>query len=136
VTLPTDEPGGEPQTAALLFTTRERKPLNRNYFNVFVWRPALVEAHKALVEAEQPGIGEPSRATGCHRLRHTYAGLMLAGGVGVAALAKWLGHADPGFTLRTYGALVPDVEDRSRVAMEAAWVSPVSGERQSSSSAT
>ena len=65
----------------------------------------------------------PSRSTGCHRLRRTYAGALLAGGVGVAAVAKWLGHSDPGFTLRVYGALVPDAKDRSRVVQEDAWPS-------------
>lgn len=36
------------------------------------------------------------------------------------ALADYLGHADPGFTLRTYAHLMPEAEDRARSAVDAA----------------
>lgn len=123
-TLPKDDPSGEPwPVEGLLFTGAQGAVVNRNHFNANQWRPALIKADAALVKAGKPGIGEPSRATGCHRLRHTFAGTLLAGGVGVAAVAKWLGHSDAGFTLRVYGALVPDAEDRSRAVLEDAWPS-------------
>ena len=38
----------------------------------------------------------------------------------IRAVAEYLGHHDPGFTLRTYAHLMPDDEDRSRTAIDAA----------------
>lgn len=113
VELPTDEPGDITETHRLLFTTREHGPVNRNYFNTFIWKPALLAA----------GM-EASRANGCHVLRHTFASQMLANGVGVPEVASWLGHSDPGFTLRVYGHLVPNSDARGRAAMEKAFSSP------------
>lgn len=37
-----------------------------------------------------------------HWLRHTFATMLLANKVDVATVARWLGHSDPGFTLRVY----------------------------------
>lgn len=37
-----------------------------------------------------------------HKLRHTFATRMIALGVDVRTVARWLGHSDPGFTLRVY----------------------------------
>jgi hypothetical protein len=38
--------------------------------------------------------------------------LQLEHGTSIRALADYLGHADPGFTLRTYAHLMPTSEDR------------------------
>lgn len=43
----------------------------------------------------------------------------LAGGVPVNALAAFLGHADPGFTLRVYAHLMPDADSQARAAIDA-----------------
>jgi integrase len=98
---PSDEHGG------LLFTSREHKPLNRNYFNPYVWKLALVRA----------GI-EPDRAHGMHALRHYYASVLLDAGESIKAVAEYLGHADPGFTLRVYTHLLPTSEDGARRAID------------------
>jgi integrase len=46
---------------------------------------------------------------GFHTLRHTCASRLLAeGGKNIAQVARWLGHADPGFTLRTYVHLMDE----------------------------
>lgn len=37
-----------------------------------------------------------------HDARHSCATLMHLNGVPIVVIAAWLGHADPGFTLRTY----------------------------------
>lgn len=37
-----------------------------------------------------------------HSLRHTCASLLFAEGKNVKQVQEWLGHADPGFTLREY----------------------------------
>ena len=42
-----------------------------------------------------------------HDLRHTHASLLLAAGVPVHVVSQRLGHADPHFTMRVYGHLLP-----------------------------
>lgn len=93
----------------LVFTSREHKPINRNHFNGYTWRPAL----------EASGV-EPGRINGMHALRHFYASVLIDAGESVRAVADYLGHADPGFTLRVYAHLFPSSEDRARQAMDAA----------------
>jgi integrase len=39
--------------------------------------------------------------------------------VDIRTVAEYLGHSDPGFTLRTYTHLMPDAADRARKAMDA-----------------
>ena len=41
----------------------------------------------------------------------------------VHALAAYLGHHDPGFTLRTYVHLMPSADDRMRQAIDAVFAS-------------
>jgi integrase len=79
----------------------------RDTFNRHHWRPAVVTA----------GI-ELSRATGMHALRHFFASTLLDAGESVKALAEWLGHADPAFTLRVYTHLMPTSQQRARLAMD------------------
>jgi integrase len=62
------------------------------------------------------GIAD-TRANGMHVLRHTAASAWLSAGVDVRTVAEYLGHGDPGFTLRTYAHLMPDSADRARKAM-------------------
>lgn len=109
VTLPWRDHGGELRTVTLVFTTPHGQPVNRNRYNDDVWKPALAAA----------GI-EPTRDHGMHACRHHYASVLLDGGVSVRALAEYLGHADPGFTLRVYSHLMPQTEDRARAAVDAA----------------
>ncbi|MCW2918288.1 MAG: phage integrase family protein [Actinomycetia bacterium] len=42
----------------------------------------------------------------------------LTAGVDIRTVAEYLGHGDPGFTLRTYAHLMPDAADRARAAMD------------------
>jgi integrase len=107
VTLPLDEPGGPLVTARLLLYTRERSALNRNMFNTHHCKPALRAA----------GI-DPFRASGMHALRHFYASVLLDAGESIKALSEYLGHSDPGFTLRTYTHLMPSSEERTRKAID------------------
>lgn len=108
VTLPWERTDGPPRTVPLLIYSRERKAVGRNYFNSGIWKPALMRA----------GI-EPSRANGCHALRHFYASTTLHEGESIKALSEYLGHADPGFTLRTYTHLVENSSQRTRRAVDA-----------------
>lgn len=110
VSLPWQQPDGDPVTVALLSTTAEGRPIRRSTFNGAVWRPAV----------EAAGL-EPSRGTGFHQLRHHYASVLLDAGVSVRQLAEHLGHDDPSFTLKTYSHVMPDSEDRTRRAVDAAF---------------
>ena len=92
--------------ARLFLTGREGGALNRNYINRAVWKPALRAAKVADV-----------RAQGMHAGRHYYASVQLEGGTNIRALAEYLGHADPGFTLTTYTHLMPKAEDKAKRAV-------------------
>jgi integrase len=54
-----------------------------------------------------------------HALRHYFASASLYNGVDIRALAAYLGHSDPGFTLRIYTHIMPDADDRMRQAVDA-----------------
>ena len=43
-----------------------------------------------------------------HTFRHTCASLLFEEGRNVKQVQEWLGHADPGFTLRTYVHLLDE----------------------------
>jgi integrase len=108
VTLPWEYPASEERvTARLLFTTTRKGALNRGWFDPKMWRPAV----KAV------GL-VPSRVTGMHALRHFYASALLDAGESIKALAAYLGHTDPGFTLRVYTHLMPASEERTRRAID------------------
>ncbi len=97
-------PGGEPGARG----ERERAAL----------KPALAAAGVIPV----PGRGEKykaSREDGMHALRHFYASVLLDAGESVKALAEYLGHSDPGLTLRVYAHLMPSSQERTRKAVAA-----------------
>lgn len=101
---------GIPTTVPLIVTTREARAVNKNYASANLWRPALRAA----------GLPD-TRSNGFHVLRHTFASTVLDGGVSIRALADYLGHADPSFTLRVYAHLMPQSEARARGAIDTAW---------------
>ena len=119
VTLPWGDVDGDPITVPLVLTTRERTALNRNYFNTYVWKKALSRA----------GV-ERTRENGMHALRHHYASVLLDAGETIKAVSEYLGHADAGFTLRTYTHLMPSSDERTRKAVDeafACYISATSG---------
>ncbi|MFE2719011.1 tyrosine-type recombinase/integrase [Streptomyces mirabilis] len=107
ITLPWKTLDGPPATAALLFTGSMGLALDRNRFNDRVWRPAL-----RAVDVET------GRDNGMHALRHFYASVLLDAGESIKALSEYLGHHDPGFTLRTYTHLMPSSGTRTRAAVD------------------
>jgi integrase len=67
-----------------------RTAVGRNYFSANVWKPALKAGARV------------ARENGTHALRHLYASSLLDGGESIRTVSEYLGHADPGFTLRVY----------------------------------
>ncbi|WP_328396670.1 site-specific integrase [Streptomyces sp. NBC_00390] len=110
VTLPWRSVDGSPVTASVLFRNAEGRAVNRVVFNERAWRPAL----------DRAGIPR-GRGNGMHALRHFYASVLLDAGENIKALSEYLGHHDPGFTLRTYTHLMPGSEKRTREAVNRAF---------------
>jgi integrase len=109
ITLPWETPDGDAVTARLLFSTEQRTAVRGNHFREHIWAPALAAA----------GM-EQSRENGLHALRHFFASVLLDAGESIKALSEYLGHSDPGFTLRTYTHLMPSSEQRTRQAIDRA----------------
>ena len=59
-----------------------------------------------------------------HALRHYFASVLLDAGENVKAVSGYLGHSDPGFTLRVYTHLMPTSEGRTRKAIDSAFRRP------------
>ena len=106
--MPWGELGGKPVTVRLLVTGDGGRIYTGDCFNKVVWQGAFRAA----------GVEYRNRADGMHALRHFYASTLLAQGVSVKELAEYLGHSDPGFTLRTYTHLVPSSYERARLAID------------------
>jgi integrase len=118
VTLPWLSPTGPAVTHRLLFVGSTSNALRANQFNDSFWKPALVGAGVLL--PPKPGRRvQAARQHGMHALRHFYASVLLDAGESIRALSEYLGHADPGFTLRTYTHMMPSSRDRTRRAVDA-----------------
>lgn len=61
------------------------------------------------------------KGTTSHDLRHHFASVLLFAGESVVAVAERLGHRNANLVITTYGHLLPDSEERTRTALEAAW---------------
>ncbi|VVJ15559.1 Uncharacterised protein [Amycolatopsis camponoti] len=109
ITLPWVHPEGKPVAVKLLMVDYDGLPFRRGGFRLSVWLPALKKA----------GIEKPTRADGMHALRHLYASVLLDAGESIKALSSYLGHSDPGFTLRVYTHLLPTSHERTRNAVDA-----------------
>ncbi|TVT57616.1 tyrosine-type recombinase/integrase [Amycolatopsis rhizosphaerae] len=88
---------------------QDGQAFRRGKFRTGVWLPALKRA----------GITESTREDGMHALRHLYASVLLDAGESIKALSAYLGHSDPGFTLRVYTHLLPTSHERTRKAVDA-----------------
>jgi integrase len=78
----------------LIFTGPRGNRIDR----AWVWRNVLKPAAKT--------SGVPW--AGFHTFRHTCASILFANGRNPKVVQMWLGHSDPGFTLRTYVHLIDD----------------------------
>jgi integrase len=120
VTLPWAEPDGQLRTYRLLFTDAKGKPYNRSVFNQGDWKRALVAAGVIPPRTTGSQYFAAAPDDGMHALRHAYASVLLDAGETIKALAEYLGHSDPGFTLRTYTHLMPSSAARTRRAVDQA----------------
>ncbi|MGH4027855.1 site-specific integrase [Actinomycetota bacterium Odt1-20B] len=118
VTLPWLRPDGPLVTKELLFVRPDGDgAVRRTDFNTRFWKPALVAA--GVIPEPEPGKRhQAARQHGMHALRHFYASVLLDAGENIKALSTYLGHTDPGFTLRVYTHLLPSSEGRSRKAVD------------------
>jgi integrase len=64
-----------------------------------VFGKAATRANEQLIEAGEVPLPEGLTP---HKLRHTFASILVAPGVDPGSVMDQLGHADPGFTLRVY----------------------------------
>jgi integrase len=78
----------------LMFTGSRGERIERDW----LWRNMLKPAAKT---AAVPWVG-------FHTFRHTCASILFANGRNPKIVQMWLGHSDPGFTLRTYVHLIDD----------------------------
>ncbi|MFE4056414.1 tyrosine-type recombinase/integrase [Streptomyces sp. NPDC059096] len=123
VTLPWRTPDGPPVTRMLIFSGASGDHVRVSHFNDHMWKPALA----AVGVIPEPEEGERYAAApedGMHALRHFYASVLLDAGENIRALSAYLGHSDPGFTLRIYTHLMPSSEGRTRKAVDALYKAP------------
>jgi len=89
-----------------LLLHKDGRPLARHRFGE-VWRTLRTKA-------EMP-------TARFHDTRHTFASVLLSGGVSVAAAADYLGHS-PAELLKTYAHMIPADHERARSVVQAAFV--------------
>jgi integrase len=108
ITLPWGKTTSDPVSVRLLVATPVGSVDTGRDFHYWHWRPAFTRAGLTYVEGED----------GMHALRHFYASTLLTRGVTIKELADYLGHSDPGFTLRTYTHLLPSSHEQARRAVD------------------
>jgi len=120
-TLPWEKVDGAPHTVKLLFRWTDDKHIRARTYDEMVWKPALFHAgviREPMRDARGRRHYVSSRANGMHALRHYYASITLADGVNIKELAEYLGHGDPGSTLRLYTHMLPSSHERARKAVD------------------
>ncbi|NEA58069.1 site-specific integrase [Streptomyces sp. SID13666] len=132
VTLPWLTPDGPPVTKRLVFSSTTGNPVWRSAFNDQSWKPALMAA--GIIPGREKGKRyAAAREHGMHALRHFYASVLLDAGESIKALSTYLGHSDPGFTLRVYTHLMPSSEGRTRKAVDCVYNTLGAQRREASS---
>lgn len=82
-----------------VFVTRTGKPRDRHNVRQRVVAPAVSKADELLVERD---LNPLPAGVSPHKLRHSFASLLVALGNDPAYVMAQLGHTDPAFTLRVY----------------------------------
>jgi integrase len=87
-----------------LFPSASGRARDKDNLRNRVLAPVLAETDEILTMAGHPPL--PAGITP-HKLRHTFASILLACGEDPASVMAQLGHTDPRFTLRVYTHLMP-----------------------------
>jgi integrase len=99
--------GAIPHGTALVFASQRGGPLHGSDLLRRHWHPLL----------KRLGL----KTCGFHRLRHTYASILLQAGLDIATVSGILGHASPAITLGVYSHFLPgrerDAADAIAVAL-------------------
>ncbi|MFJ3764808.1 integrase [Streptomyces sp. NPDC090082] len=119
------KPDGPLVTKRLFFSLTGGEAVRRTDFNTRVWKLALVQAG-VIPEPNEGERHQAAREHGMHALRHFYASVLLDAGENIKALSSYLGHGDPGFTLRVYTHLMPSSDGRARRAVDGLYEGTVS----------
>lgn len=99
----------------LVFARKDGQPLNKTAALHHHFKNALKRA----------GLNTQTRL---YDLRHSSATLLLAAGVDAKTVSERLGHADEGFTLRTYAHVIPSMRANAATALEKIVFSHVSNQ--------
>jgi integrase len=93
--------------AGWLFPSKNNTPLAASNFWRWGWKPMLKKA------------GLPTTFT-YHQLRHGAASFLLNQNVPVPVVSRFLGHANPGVTMRVYAHMIDGTESMTADGMDAA----------------
>lgn len=109
------KPGLDPcrRPQELVFATRTGRPRDKDNIRGRILPPPVARADK-LLERE----GRPPLPLGVspHKLRHTFASILVACGEDPVSVMYQLGHTSPEFTLRTYAHMMRrEVGERERL---------------------
>jgi integrase len=97
----------------LLFTTARGRRHDKDNINKRVVKPVLKRADELLADRDQHSL---PRGLTPHKLRHTFASILIALGRDPRYVMEQLGHTDPKFTLRIYAHVMRfSDEDRARL---------------------
>ena len=108
-----DNFGGEKSPVFASGAGTELRPANVYKRELFPAAVAIGKYEEYEVEVEgEDGVTETETRKrsliSFHTFRHTCASLLFEAGKDIKQVSAWLGHADPGFTLRTYVHLMDD----------------------------
>ncbi|WP_043265594.1 tyrosine-type recombinase/integrase [Streptomyces sp. CT34] len=115
ITLPWMRAGGSPVTKRVIFTGPLGGHVWRTSLNEDHWKPALAKV--GVIPKAKSREHAAAREHGMHALRHFYASVLLDAGESIKAVSEYLGHSDPGLTLKVYAHLMPSSRDRARKAL-------------------
>lgn len=99
---------------ARVFTTATGKPRDKDNVRARVLAPVIVRADELL---DERGLQPLPAGVSPHKLRHTFASVLIATGEDPASVMAALGHTDPKFTLKVYAHAMrrgPEERDRLR----------------------
>jgi integrase len=87
----------------LVFVNRDGTARDKDNLRNRVLAPAIERANELLADRDQPPL---PAGLSPHKLRHTFASILVACGEDPASVMTQLGHTDPNFTLRIYTHLM------------------------------